>query len=81
MDLKEIDINTRECVDSVQDRNYLRAPVSGAVNLIVHKAQNQLFGFLFFFLALEKHCGFEKYKMYLRLGSLWGANVCGQCGK
>ena len=30
MDLKEIGINTRNWVDSTQDRNYLRAPVNAA---------------------------------------------------
>ena len=29
MDLKEMCINTRNWVDSAQDRNYRRAPVSG----------------------------------------------------
>ena len=35
MDLKEIDINTRNCVDSAQDRNYWRALGNAALNLRV----------------------------------------------
>ena len=35
MDLKEIGINTRNCVDSAQDRNYWRALVNAALNLRV----------------------------------------------
>ena len=35
MDLKEIDINTRNWVDSAQDRNYWRALVNAALNLRV----------------------------------------------
>ena len=35
MDLKEIDINTRNWVDSAQDRDYWRALVNAAVNLWV----------------------------------------------
>ena len=35
MDLKEIGINTRNWVDSAQDRNYWRAIVSAALNLRV----------------------------------------------
>ena len=35
MDLKEIDINTRNWVDSAQDRDYCRALVSAALNLRV----------------------------------------------
>ena len=33
MDLKEIRINTKNCVDSAQDRDYLRALVNAALNL------------------------------------------------
>ena len=33
MDLKEICINTRNWVDSVQDRHYWRTPVIAALNL------------------------------------------------
>ena len=33
IDLKEIGINTRIWVDSVQDRDYWRAPVKAALNL------------------------------------------------
>ena len=33
MDLKEICINTRNWVDSAQDRDYLRALVNAALNL------------------------------------------------
>ena len=33
MDLKEIDINTRNWVDSAQDRDYWRANVNAALNL------------------------------------------------
>ena len=33
MDLKEIDINTRNWVDSAQDRDYWRALVNAALNL------------------------------------------------
>ena len=33
MDLKEIGINTRSCVDSTHDRNYWRALVNAALNL------------------------------------------------
>ena len=33
MDLQEICINTRNWVDSAQDRNYWRALVNGALNL------------------------------------------------
>ena len=33
MELKEIDINTRNWVDSAQDRNYWRALVNEALNL------------------------------------------------
>ena len=35
MDLKEIDINTRNWVDWVQGRNYWRALVNAALNLRV----------------------------------------------
>ena len=35
MDFKEIGINTRNWVDSAQDRDYLRAPVNVALNLRV----------------------------------------------
>ena len=35
MDLKEIGINTRNWVDSAQDRNYRRALVNAALNLRV----------------------------------------------
>ena len=35
MDLKEIVINTRNWVDSAQDRNYWRALVNAALNLRV----------------------------------------------
>ena len=35
MDLKEIDINTRNWVDSAQDRDYWSAPVNAALNLRV----------------------------------------------
>ena len=34
-DLKEICINTRNCVDSAQDRNYWSALVNAALNLLV----------------------------------------------
>ena len=35
MDLKGININTRNCVDSAQDRDYWRSLVNAAVNLWV----------------------------------------------
>ena len=35
MDLKEIGINTRNWIDSAQDRNYWRALVNAALNLRV----------------------------------------------
>ena len=35
MNLKEIGINTRNCVDSAQDRDYWRALVNAALNLRV----------------------------------------------
>ena len=35
MDLEEIDINTRNWVDSAQDRDYWRALVNAALNLRV----------------------------------------------
>ena len=35
MDLKEIGINTRNCVDSAQDRDYWRALVNATLNLWV----------------------------------------------
>ena len=35
MDLKEIGINTRNCVGSTQDRDYWRALVNTALNLRV----------------------------------------------
>ena len=35
MDLKKIDINTRNWADSVQDRNYFRALVNATLNLRV----------------------------------------------
>ena len=35
MDVKEIGINTRNWVDSAQDRDYWRAPVNAALNLRV----------------------------------------------
>ena len=36
MDLKEIGINTRNWVDSTQDRDYWRALVNAALNSISH---------------------------------------------
>ena len=36
-DLKEIGINTRNWVDSAQDRGYWRALVNAALNLRVHR--------------------------------------------
>ena len=38
MDLKEIGINTKNWVDSTQDRDYWRAFVNAALNLRVPKA-------------------------------------------
>ena len=38
MDLKEIDINMRNWVDSAQDRDYWRALVNAALNIRVHKS-------------------------------------------
>ena len=35
MDLKDIDINTRNGVDSAQDRDYWRALVNAALNIRV----------------------------------------------
>ena len=35
MDLKEIDINTRDSVDSSQERDYWRALVNAALNVSV----------------------------------------------
>ena len=35
MDFKEIRVNTRKRIDSVQDRDYWRAPVNAALNLRV----------------------------------------------
>jgi hypothetical protein len=35
MDLKQIGINTRNWVDSTQDRGYWKALVNGALNLLV----------------------------------------------
>ena len=35
MDLKEIDINTRNWIDSAQDMDYWRTPVIAALNLRV----------------------------------------------
>ena len=43
MDLKEIDINTRNWVDSVQDRGYWRALVNVALNLRVPYAMELVF--------------------------------------
>ena len=40
MDLKEIGINTRNWVDSAQDRDYCRALVNAALNLRVPKAMD-----------------------------------------
>ena len=37
MDLEEIGINTRNWVDSAQDRNYWKALVNAGLNLLVHK--------------------------------------------
>ena len=37
MDLKEICMNTRNWVDSAQDRDYWRGLVNTALNLWVHK--------------------------------------------
>ena len=37
MDLKEIGINSRNLVDSAQDRDYWRALVNAALNLQLHK--------------------------------------------
>jgi hypothetical protein len=34
MDLKEIGVNVRSCIDSVQDRNYWRTLVNLVLNLI-----------------------------------------------
>jgi hypothetical protein len=38
MGLKEMGINTRNWVDSAQDRDYWRALVNAALNLLVPKA-------------------------------------------
>ena len=35
MDLEDVSINTRNCVDSAQDRDYWRAIVNAALNLRV----------------------------------------------
>ena len=35
MDLEEIDINAGNCVDSAQDKDYWRALVNAALNLLV----------------------------------------------
>ena len=40
MDLKEIDINTRNWVDSAQDRDYWRTSVNAALNLRVPQSMN-----------------------------------------
>jgi hypothetical protein len=40
MNLKEIGINTRNWVDSVEDRDYWGALVKAALNLRVHKPWN-----------------------------------------
>ena len=42
MDLKEICINTRNCVDSDQDRDYWRGLVNAALNLRVSEAMELL---------------------------------------
>ena len=39
MDIKEIGINARNSADSVQYRNYLRALVDAALNLISHEVK------------------------------------------
>ena len=46
MDLKEIGINTRDWVDSFQDRDYWRALVNAELNLGFHKPWSQLIGLM-----------------------------------
>jgi hypothetical protein len=43
MDIEEIDVNTRNWTDSVQDRDYWRALVNAAVNLWVPYALGLVF--------------------------------------
>ena len=38
MELKEMGINVKNCVDSVQNSDYWRAPVNAALNLRVPKS-------------------------------------------
>ena len=60
MDLKEIDINTRDWVDSAQEKDYWRALVNVALNLRVPYAMELEFiagscGKLFKYLDLRRH--------------------------
>ena len=48
MDLKEMGINTRNLVDSPQDRDYWRALVNAALNLRVHKPWSELVSYFSF---------------------------------
>ena len=51
-DLKEININSRNCLDSAQDRDYWRALDNAALNLWVPKSMElDMCMFLYFMLA------------------------------
>ena len=53
MDLKDIGINTRKCVYSAQDRNYLRVLVNAAFDLWVPKAMKLVIITIIFFLLFK----------------------------
>ena len=59
-DLEEIGINTRNLVDSVQDRNYWRALVDAALNLRTQEIMYMyVYIYIYIYTFLRKPDGFQ----------------------